>query len=47
MNKIIKNFKNISYGPALEDNKEVLEWIKKLSSPNKNFIDGNWTKAKR
>ncbi len=46
MNKIIKNFKNISYGPALEDNKEVLEWIKKLSSPNKNFIDGNWTKAK-
>jgi hypothetical protein len=27
MNKIIKNFKNIKYGPAPEDDSEVLKWI--------------------
>ena len=30
MNKIIKNYKKIQYGPALEDDKEVLTWIKKI-----------------
>ena len=28
MDKIIKNFQNISYGPAPEDSKEVINWIK-------------------
>ena len=30
MNKIIKNFKNIKYGPAPEDDSEVINWIKKF-----------------
>jgi len=46
MNKILKNFKNIKYGPAPEDDKEVIAWIKKLSSPNKNYIDGKWVLSK-
>jgi len=46
MNKILKNFKNIKYGPAPEDDKEVIVWINKLSSPNKNYIDGKWTSSK-
>ena len=45
MSKIIKNFRNIKYGPALEDNKEVLSWIKKISSPNEIFIGGKWIKS--
>ena len=45
MNKIIKNYKNIKYGPALEDDKEVLSWIKKIGS-NKNYINGKWTQSK-
>ena len=45
MNKIVKNFKNIKYGPALEDNIEVLKWIKNLPKPNHNFINGRWTKS--
>ena len=43
MSKIIKNYKDIKYGPAPEDDKEVVLWIKKLSSPNRNYIDGKWT----
>ena len=46
MNKVLKNFRNIKYGPAPEDHKEVNAWIKKLSSPNKNFIDGKWNLSK-
>ena len=46
MNKILKNFKNIKYGPAPEDDKEVIAWIKKLSSPNKNYINGKWVLSK-
>ena len=42
MNKIIKNFKNIKYGPAPEDATEVINWINKISSPNKNYINGQW-----
>ena len=45
MNKIIKNFKNISYGPAPEDSKEVYSWIKKLSIPNKIFINNKFIKS--
>ena len=30
MDKVIKNFQNISYGPAPEDSKEVNSWIKNL-----------------
>ena len=45
MNKIIKNYQNVEYGPALEDNKDVLNWIKNLKSPNYNFINGNWIKS--
>ena len=45
MNKIIKNFENIKYGPAPEDDKEVLQWIKNLPNPNNNFINGEWYKT--
>ena len=46
MSKIIKNYKNIKYGPAPEDDKEVVAWIKKLSTSNKNYIDGKWISSK-
>ena len=46
MNKVIKNFRNIKYGPAPEDDQEVLEWIKSLPSPNYNFVNGEWVKPK-
>ena len=46
MNKIVKNFKNIKYGPAPEDDKEVIAWIKQLPIPNKNYIDGKWVSSK-
>jgi hypothetical protein len=46
MSKIIKNYTDISYGPAPEDDKEAVAWIKKLSSPNRNYIDGKWTPSK-
>ena len=39
MNKIIKNFQNISYGPAPEDSDEVNSWIKNLKKPNYLFIN--------
>ena len=45
MNKIIKNFKNIKYGPSPEDDSEVLKWIKNLPNPNHNFIGGEWKKS--
>jgi len=32
MDKVIKNFQNISYGPAPEDSKEVNSWIKNLKN---------------
>ena len=46
MSKIIQNFKNISYGPALEDSKEVMSWINSLNNPNRLFINGTWVKSK-
>jgi len=46
MNKIIKNFKNIKYGPAPEDDTEVINWINKISSPNKNYINGKWNTSR-
>ena len=46
MNNIIKNFKIIKYGPAPEDDKDVLKWIKNLSSPNRIYINGKWTLSK-
>ncbi len=46
MNKVIKNFRNIKYGPAPEDDQEVLEWIKSIPSPNYNFVNGEWIKPK-
>ena len=46
MNNIIKNFKNIKYGPAPEDDKDVLKWIKNLSIPNRIYINGKWTLSK-
>ena len=42
MNKVIKNYKNILYGPAPEDDQEVLSWIKKISPSNKHYINGKW-----
>ena len=42
MNKILKDYKNIKYGPAPEEDKEVVAWIKKISTSNKNYIDGKW-----
>ena len=46
MNKVLQNFKKIKYGPALEDDTEVLRWIKNLSGSNKNYIDGKWISSK-
>ena len=45
MNKIIKNFKNISYGPAPEESEEVFKWIQELKKPNYHFINGKFTKS--
>ncbi len=45
MDKIIKNFQNISYGPAPEDSKEVNSWIKNLKNPNNHFINGKFVKS--
>ena len=46
MSSVIKNFRNIKYGPAPEDDKEVLQWIKTLPNPNYNFISGEWIKPR-
>ena len=46
MSKIIQNFKNISYGPAPEDSKDVMSWINSLNNPNHLFINGVWVKSK-
>ena len=46
MSKIIKNFKNIEYGPAPEDSKDVKRWIGDLAKPNNLFINGSWIKSK-
>ena len=46
MSKIIQNFKNISYGPAPEDCKDVISWINSLNNPNHLFINGSWIKSK-
>ena len=45
MDKIIKNFQNISYGSAPEDSKEVTNWIKNLKNPNNHFINGTFVKS--
>ena len=45
MDKVIKNFQNISYGPAPEDSKEVNSWIKNLKNPNNHFINGKFVKS--
>ncbi len=45
MDKIIKKFQNISYGPAPEDSKEVTNWIKNLKNPNNHFINGIFVKS--
>ena len=42
MNKVIKNFQNISYGPAPEDSNEVNSWVKNLKNPNNLFINGKF-----
>ena len=39
MSKIIQKFKNISYGPAPEDSKDVMSWINSLNKPNNLFIN--------
>ncbi len=46
MNKILKNFKNISYGPSPEDSKEVYKWISELNNPNYLYINGKWVRSK-
>ena len=45
MNKIIQNFKKISYGLAPEDSKEVYELINKLHQPNYLYINGKWVRS--
>ena len=45
MDKVIKNFQNISYGPAPEDSKEVNSWIKNLINPKNHFINGKFVKS--
>ena len=46
MISVLKNFRNIRYGPAPEDDNEVLEWIKTLPNPNYNFINGKWIRPR-
>ncbi len=46
MSKIIKNYKDIKYGPAPENDKEAIAWIRKLTSPNRNYIDGKWVPSR-
>ena len=46
MNNIISNFEKVKYGPAPEDDREVMKWIKNLPKPNQNFINGEWSKSK-
>ena len=45
MDIVIKNFQNITYGPAPEDSKEVNSWIKNLKNPNNHFINGKFVKS--
>ncbi len=45
MDKVIKNFQNITYGPAPEDSKEVTNWIKNLNNPNNIFINGKFVNS--
>ncbi len=45
MDKVIKNFQNITYGPAPEDSKEVTYWIKNIKNPNNLFINGKFVKS--
>ncbi len=45
MDKVIKNFQNITYGPAPEDSKEVTNWIINLKNPNNIFINGKFVKS--
>ena len=42
----LQNFKNISYGPAPEDSKDVMSWINSLKNPNHLFINGLWAKSR-
>ena len=42
MSKVIKNYKNIKYGTALEDDSDVILWIKSINPKNKNYINGKW-----
>ena len=46
MKDIVKNFRNIKYGTAPEDAKEVNKWIANLDKPNHLYINGKWVKSK-
>ena len=46
MKDIVKNFRNIKYGPAPEDAKEANKWIANLNKPNHLYINGKWVKSK-
>ena len=46
MKDIVKNFRNIKYGPAPEDAKEVNKWIANLDKPNHLYINGKLVKSK-
>ena len=46
MKDIVKNFRNIQYGPSPEDAKEVNKWIANLKKPNHFYINGKWIKSK-
>ena len=46
MKDIVKNFRNIKYGPAPEEAKEVNKWIANLNKPNHLYINGRWVKSK-
>ena len=45
MNKIIKDFTKVKYGPAIEDDSDVMDWINNIGKPNKIFINGEWIKS--
>ena len=46
MKDIVKNFRNIKYGSAPEDSKDVNKWIVNLDKPNYLYINGKWVKSK-
>ena len=41
----IIDFNKVQYGPDIEDDSDVLDWISNIVKPNKIFINGEWIKS--